>query len=649
MRETSFAEPLSGKPYESGMERTLAWAAFDLTNRSKRTREVTLLAFHVANENNLRPKLSYRDGAVIMKGSALFASQQPAGFTAEFSATFPAGEFEGKEAMLKALGDHQAVFNTIVVRGRISAGKTARIVFNRVFDFPGALHWKGEKLPPVEPEALTQRSFDEGLAAAFETWRSHAQGISRFKTPDPVLNDIVRKAMLDGYFLTKRWEGRYLVFDSTPKGYLCQWDDASTKWFYTLDLMGDHATCEKLLDTVFERQGERKPNGTRTHEGCFSDVSNATEDGSSASWGSCNGWALWSMAEHARLTNDRAWLKKHKDKVLAGCEWIIRERGYSKEEPDNPCAGLLRGRFSCDSGDVAGHLAYTDSVSYLGLHGMAQVLADWGHAEGERLLEEAEAYRQDIVAAVDRVTDKSSDPWHVPRALSDPADWGPYSYGNTGPINLAFGGVLPADDERIGHVIRWLIDKTRDGSVEAAATGNMFYNQDLAVVLLELGRVEDFLRIFYTLLAANISHETLTTGEWRGNAQPHIHSISSLVRMFRTMLMQERDGKLYLLQGIPRRWLADGQEIKIEEAPTWYGPLSLRTSSEINNGHLTMELSVPERIGKTEIRLRLRLPEGMRMTSATVNGQEHSSIDGEWIVLQGVTGEVRVEASTTCD
>jgi len=91
-------------------------------------------------------------------------------------------------------------------------------------------------------------------------------------------------------------------------------------------------------------------------------------------------------------------------------------------------------------------------------------------------------------------------------------------------------------------VIRWNIDRTYKGSPEASATANMFYSQDLACVLLEQGRVEEFLRMFYSILAANVSQETLTTCEWRSNTQPHVHSISSLVRMFRTMLIQERDG-----------------------------------------------------------------------------------------------------------
>ena len=325
---------------------------------------------------------------------------------------------------------------------------------------------------------------------------------------------------------------------------------------------------------------------------------------------------MWSMAEHARLANDPAWLTTHKRAILDGCQWILRERNFSKQQADNPCRGLLYGKFVCDmpdSGNVkgVGYFAYADAISYLGLHEMAQLLAEWGHPEGAGLLKEAENYRQDIVAAVDRLTDKSSDPWYVPWALHAPKYKDEYLNGVCGPINLAFGRVLSRDDPRIAHVIRWNIDHIHKGSPEESATANMFYSQDLAIILLEQGRVEEFLRMFYTILAANVSHQTLTTCEWRNNTQPHVHSISSLIRMFRTMMIQERDGGLYLLQGTPRRWLEDNKEIDIRELPTWYGPLSLHCVSHVASGSVGMRLQVPERLGSVPIHLKLRLPAGL--------------------------------------
>ena len=128
------------------------------------------------------------------------------------------------------------------------------------------MYW-GPRPHKVAPEELTTRSAERDLQLARLQWKTLAAGVSRLTTPDPVLDRIVAKAMLDGYFLTKRWQNRYIVFDSVC--YRCQWDDASTKWFYALDLMGDHATAEPLLDTVFARQGQRKPTGTRTQRRMF--------------------------------------------------------------------------------------------------------------------------------------------------------------------------------------------------------------------------------------------------------------------------------------------------------------------------------------------------------------------------------------------
>ncbi len=647
IRERATAEPLRGASYETGLESTLAWAVFEITNNGKVPREVTFFAAESGDDKNARRNLNFRDGVVADGGSARSCAQVPPGFRVEFQAEVPGNnkvDRSDPRAFLLAGG----LYNALLVRGRIEPGQTARVAVNRVFDFPGTLYWSGVA-PKVAAEELTGRGPEQALALARNTWKTLAAGVSRVTTPDTVLNNIAVKAMLDGYFLTKRWNGRWIVFDSVC--YRCQWDDSSTKWFYALDLMGDHTAAAKLLDTVFWRQGQRKPLGTHTREGCFSDVTNIAHDGSLASWTACNGWALWAMAEHARLANDPAWLTAHKPAILAGCQWIIRERNFSKEKPDNPCRGLLHGKFVCDmpdAGDVkgVGYFAYTDAISYLGLHEMAQLLSEWGQPEGAGLLKEAESYRQDIVAAMERLTDKSSNPWYVPWALHAPKYSNEYLNGVCGPINLAFGRVLSRDDPLISNVIRWNIDHIHSGSPEQSARANMFYSQDLAITLLEQGRVEEFLRMFYTILAANVSHQTLTTCEWRSNTQPHAHSISSLIRMFRTMMVQERDGGLYLLQGTPRRWLEDNQEINVRELPTWYGPLSLHCVSHVGSGSVRLRLQVPERFGAVPIHLKLRLPVGLRLSGVTVNAQPQGRIDGEWIVLSGLKGSVDIMART---
>lgn len=649
IRETAFAEPLQGSSYESGLESTLAWAVFELINAGKEPCDVTFFAAQPVAGKKPQTELIWRDGVVLENGSARWSARVPSGFAAEFQRAWSedgnARSGPNPSGFVKAGG----LSNALLVRGRIEGVGSARVVFNRVVDFPGAMYWTSRPAT-VSADELTSPSADEAHQRARSTWKSLSEGVSRFNTPDDFLDRIAAKAMLDGYFLTKRWNGQYIVFDAV--NYRCQWDSSSTNWFYALDLMGDHRTAARLLDTVLTRQGERKPAGTRTREGCFSDVTNILRDGSAASWASCNGWALWAMAQHARLVNDRSWLSAHRKKILDGCEWIIRERQFSKEQPDNPCRGLVFGKFVCDMPDQGGvggvgYFTYTDAINYMGLHLMGQLLSEWGDAEGQRLVDEAELYRRDIVAAVERLTDRSRDPWYVPWALHAPKHEDVYLNGVCGPINLAYGGVLGRDDPLIGHVVRWNIDHTHQGSLETSATANMFYSQDLAVVLLEQGRVEEFLRMFYAILAANVSHQTLTTCEWRSNTQPHVHSIAGLIRMVRTMLVQERDGRLYLLQGVPRRWLEQGKEIKIARLPTWYGDISVHCISNVGSSrNVRVRLEIPDRLGAVPLRLRLRLPGGLRLAGVTVNGKTRGGIDGEWVVLAGLKGSVDVVART---
>ena len=375
-------------------------------------------------------------------------------------------------------------------------------------------------------------------------------------------------------------------------------------------------------------------------------MTNIAHDGSDASWTVCNGWALWAMAQHARLANDRAWLAAHKKAILDGCQWIIRERNFSKEKADNPCRGLIYGKFVCDMPGGEGYFTYADAISYMGLHQMAQLLAEWGYPEGAACWTKR------------RITDRtSSPPWTgLPTSRTTPGTcpgtWVRRNSRTSISTACAVRSIWPsaacspATTRGSRQVIRWNLDHVHKGSLEESATASMFYSQDLAIVLLEQGRVEDFLRMFYTILASDVTHETLTTCEWGTNTQPHVHSIASLIRMFRTMMVQERDGGLYLLQGTPRRWLADNQKITITELPTWYGPLSLHCVSHVGSGSVRLRLQVPERLGSVPIHLKLRLPAGLRLSGVTVDGQPQGRIDGEWIVFSGLKGSVDITAQT---
>jgi hypothetical protein len=116
--------------------------------------------------------------------------------------------------------------------------------------------------------------------------------------------------------------------------------------------------------------------------------------------------------------------------------------------------------------------------------------------------------------------------------------------------------------------------------------------------------------------------------------------------MFRTMLIQERDGAISLLEGTSRRWLDQGQAVRIREAPTWYGPLSLECVSNVREGNVQVCVQVPPRLGEVPMRLCLRLPDGLRIVSVTLGGRPHAGVKGEWMDLGGVQGRVELTVQT---
>jgi hypothetical protein len=104
--------------------------------------------------------------------------------------------------------------------------------------------------------------------------------------------------------------------------------------------------------------------------------------------------------------------------------------------------------------------------------------------------------------------------------------------------------------------------------------------------------------------------------------------------LYRHMLIQERDDDaLVLLPAAPRKWFEDGKQIRIEHAPTYYGPTSLTVVSHTANGEITTTVDVPSRNPPAALLVRLRHPQGRPMQSVLVNGKNWTDFVAakEWV------------------
>ena len=129
------------------------------------------------------------------------------------------------------------------------------------------------------------------------------------------------------------------------------------------DRMGYHKEAESMLDYFLARQGKDKPEGdVKSADGFFSgDVG--------LKWMNQDGFVLWALAEHYKLTRDEPWLRRVAPQMVKGCDWIIRERARTKMMENGKKVkhfGLLpKGRPS--DLYIWDHWYWTDTYCYMGL------------------------------------------------------------------------------------------------------------------------------------------------------------------------------------------------------------------------------------------------------------------------------------------
>jgi hypothetical protein len=124
--------------------------------------------------------------------------------------------------------------------------------------------------------------------------------------------------------------------------------------------------------------------------------------------------------------------------------------------------------------------------------------------------------------------------------------------------------------------------------------------------------------------------------------------------MLRYMLVQDYDlnddGKpdtLRLCFGTPKQWLEDGKTIKIEHAPTAFGPVAIKMDSHLSQGFVKAEVALPDRNAPSKTLLRARLPDGWKITSAAVGSKKLSRPDPDTVDLSTLKGKQTIQFAVT--
>jgi hypothetical protein len=292
-----------------------------------------------------------------------------------------------------------------------------------------------------------------------------------------------------------------------------------------------------------------------------------------------NGQDLWALWQYGRISGERAWLEKVYPQMLRACRWTMKTR--REAAADSPFAGLLPAAFADGEFlyDRKHHIVGYDLWNLRGLLCTADVALTIGKdADAKELRAEAEEYRKAIGAAVKRAgVDYFPASWE-----KDGTFW-----GNT--ETLWPTELFPADDPRVSATIyqarKVLGGGFTEGTIHwvglAEDAIHPYMSSYTTMASLARGEDEQVVEDFYWYLLHSTATHAFPEGvhykrrfAW-GDTIPHGTGAANYAFMVRHMLIHEKGDELHLLTAVPDGWLADGQTIRIEKAPTHFGPMSL--------------------------------------------------------------------------
>ena len=183
------------------------------------------------------------------------------------------------------------------------------------------------------------------------------------------------------------------------------------------------------------------------------------------------------------------------------------------------------------------------------------------------------------------------------------------------------------------------------------------YGTGVVRFLADNDRPDQLVLSLYGKLGAGMTPETFVAGEGstiapaRGDYYRFMHRPPNsgnnaffLEALRLTLVNETTDEKdvprgLELAYATPRAWLRSGR-IVVRGAPTSFGRLSY--SIDARGRSIRVRVNVPARTPPSTLRLRLRLPDGQRITGVTLEGRSFHRFDpaSETIDLSGLTGRI---------
>ncbi|MFL6352289.1 MAG: hypothetical protein ACJ74Z_10625 [Bryobacteraceae bacterium] len=443
-----------------------------------------------------------------------------------------------------------------------------------------------------------------------------------------------------------------------------------------LDMRGLHDLAWRCLKPIVELQGSKPaPGRFKDTSAMFHGVRvDADHDYTHSGYNLNHGWILWALAEHYFFTRDKAWLRTVMPRIVRAADWIIKERQATKSylggHSPAPEYGLLPAGQLEDNEDFEYWFA-VNGYAYRGLSAASQALSDTNPATSLRLAHEAAEYREDIRNATFRamaitpvvpLRDGTWVPAVPPRTSLHGRDLGWIRNILYGSLTLVDCGVFTPSEP----VATWILQDYEDNLFMAEdsmavperdwfSRGAITLQPNLVntpAVYMQRNQTPQALRALYNTFAVSYYRDLAAYTEWvpslglGGGPFFKTSDEAAFLTFVRLMLVREQGNSLCLNCGAPRQWLRQGAVIEILQAPTYLGHVGFRIESREQDGFVDATVTFPPDLRAQQIELRMRHPEGKKISTVHVDGKNWDGFDAAnaSIVLPVSTGTRHVHA-----
>lgn len=490
---------------------------------------------------------------------------------------------------------------------------------------------------PDDRDTLLAMDYEDARRKTIQFWEDYLACGAQLQVPEKAVNDLFRANLWHALRLPRRHGGAesdvridlpYSNFAYDQTGIPWPVNQAVYVDYMLYDLRGYHDISVEELLAMF--RANQESNG---HISGF------------ANWGVYTPAMIYSVAQNFLLSQDRDAFERLLPYTLKAVDWCLNEIQQASKRFDST-KGLIRSPLNDLTGD--GVWAFTQAYLYAGLDMLGKALERIDHPRAQECLSAARQFQESIMNAFGTASMQSplvqlrDHTWipYVPCELLTPRrlleQWYPADV-DTGATHLIRLKAVPCD----GLLADSLLNDHEDNLFYKGwgAANEPVYNPQAAAYLLR-DDPKAVIRAFYSTMASAFSHSVFEPVEHRwfwGQYFGPPSTDGAWFELYRNMLIHERDDdSLILLSAAPRKWFENGKKIVVQNAPTYYGPLSFSVTSHANTGRLIAEIDKPDAYLLKTLLIRFRHPSAKPIHAVQVNGVDwnHFDVQKEWIVIE---------------